>query len=222
MSVARLMPDLDIRDLGLIAYEEAYALQKDLVAQKRQDRAMPDQLLLLEHPDVYTSGRKTKVAASVETVSIERGGEDTFHNPGQLVAYPILSLGEGERDLHKFLRRLEEVLMATLAEFGVKGARRPGATGVWIAGEMKKIASVGVAVSGWVTYHGVALNVTNDLTGFSRINPCGFEANVMTSLAERLGDKCPSLSEVKRVFENRFLIEFSRRRLALSSGLVVG
>jgi len=216
------MPDLDIRDLGLIAYEEAYALQKDLVAQKRQDVSLPDQLLLLEHPDVYTSGRKTKVAAQVPTVSVERGGEDTFHNPGQLVAYPILSLGEDERDLHKYLRRLEEVVMASLADFGVHSTRRPGATGVWIAGEAKKIASVGVAVSGWVTYHGVALNVSNDLTGFSRIHPCGFDANVMTSLAERLGDKCPSLSEVKRVFENRFLIEFSRRRVALPPGALVG
>ncbi len=216
------MPNLEIRDLGLMAYEEAYALQKELVAQKRSDASLPDYLLLLEHPPVYTSGRKSQLDPSVEKVAVERGGEDTFHNPGQLVAYPILSLNEAERDIHKFLRKLEDVVILTLADFGVAAERRVGATGVWIRGETKKIASLGVAVSGWVTYHGLALNVSNDLKGFTRINPCGFEASVMTSLTERLGDQCPSLSEVKRALENRFLIEFSRRRVALPRGALVG
>lgn len=216
------MPNLEIRDLGLIAYEEAYALQKELVAQKRADASLPDYLLLLEHPSVYTSGRKSQLDPAVEKVAVERGGEDTFHNPGQLVAYPILSLNEAERDIHKYLRKLEDVLILTLSDFGLAAERRVGATGVWIRNETKKIASLGVAVSGWVTYHGLALNVSNDLQGFSRIHPCGFEASVMTSLTERLGDQCPSLSEMKRALENRFLIEFSRRRVALPRGALVG
>jgi lipoyl(octanoyl) transferase len=219
---APLMPKLEIRDLGLVAYDEAYALQKELVALKRSEPTYPDVLLLLEHPDVYTSGRKSRSESAVHKVAIERGGEDTFHNPGQLVAYPILSLREKERDLHKYLRSLEEVVIGTLSDFGVEGERRHGATGVWIRGENKKIASLGVAVSGWVTYHGLALNVSNDLTGFDGINPCGFQPSVMTSLEQRLGADCPAMSEVKRALENRFLIEFSRRRVALPTGALVG
>ncbi len=215
------MPELEIRDLGLMPYEQAYDLQKAKVAQKRSKPSLPDLLFLVEHPDVYTSGRKSRTETTIPTVAIERGGEDTFHNPGQLVAYPILSLGENERDLHKYLRSLEQVLIGTLADFAVAGERRPGATGVWIRGENKKIASLGVAVSGWVTYHGMALNVANDLRGFARINPCGFESTVMTSMAERLGPLCPPLCDVKRALENRFLIEFSRRRVALPLNALV-
>jgi lipoyl(octanoyl) transferase len=215
-------PELEVRDLGLIDYEQAYVLQKEIVSQKKDDPHLPDVLLLLEHPKVYTAGRKSKSAAGVETVSVERGGEDTFHNPGQLVAYPILSLREGERDLHKFLRSLEEVLIGTLARFRIPCERREGATGVWIRGQDKKIASLGVAVSGWITYHGTALNVSNELDGFSRINPCGFQASVMTSMKEQLGERCPSLSEVKQAFQGRFMIEFSRRPVALPTGALVG
>lgn len=214
------MRELEIRDLGLIAYEEAYALQKDLVAAKRADPGLPDTLLMLEHPDVYTSGRKSK--GTPGTVMVERGGEDTFHNPGQLVAYPLLTLEEGERDLHRVLRNLEQAIIGVLSDFGIEGERRAGATGVWIRGETKKIASLGIAVSGWVTYHGAALNVGNDLSGFARINPCGFDATVMTSFAEQLGDRCPSLSEVKAAFVERFMAEFSRRPIALPTGALLG
>lgn len=124
-------------------------------------------------------------AGDVPVVEIERGGDATYHGPGQLVAYPIVKLGEGERDLHRFLRHLEEAMIRTLAERGVAAGRREGATGVWI-GE-RKIASIGIACRRWVTFHGLALNVSTDLAYFQRIAPCGFDAAVMTSLARELG-----------------------------------
>lgn len=178
--------------LGLVPYADAYALQKRIVAAKKATPSFPDVLLLLEHPEVYTWGRKMQDAlpmllpeVAAKSILIERGGEGTYHNPGQLVAYPIVRLETRERDVHKYMRALEESLIAVLAAYGVEGESRVGATGVWVQGAPKKIASLGVAISGWVTYHGVALNVTNELRGFSLIRPCGFEASVMTSLLER-------------------------------------
>lgn len=214
-------PEIEIRDLGLVAYHEAYALQREILDRKRWDPSLPDTLLLLEHPEVYTAGRKSALKEGDGKVAIERGGEDTFHNPGQLVAYPLLGLREGERDLHRYLRSLESVLIAVLGRFGIEGERRPGATGVWVRGP-RKIASVGVAVSGWVTYHGVALNVCNDLRGFSRIHPCGFDAGVMTSMAEVLGDHRPSVADVKQAFQECFLNEFSREPVALRGPALLG
>lgn len=211
-----LTPNLDIRDLGIVPYEQALSLQKALVdSRKRQE--VTDTLLLLEHPAVYTIGRKGQrlqqenpVESLVNEVAVERGGESTFHNPGQLVAYPILALSDSERDVAKYLRNLEIVLIELLKTYGIAGEARGGATGVWIVGQQKKIASIGVALTGWVTYHGIALNVENDLTGFARIQPCGFSASVMTSLKEVLGTS-PSMSQVKQDFVRVFAETFKRQ-----------
>jgi lipoate-protein ligase B len=177
-------------DWGVVAYGAARDRQIELVSARQRDEA-PDSLVLLEHPHVITVGRARAAASNVlaagevPVVETERGGDVTYHGPGQLVGYPIVSLIVGERDLHKFLRNLEEGMIRTLAAFGVAAARRPGATGVWV-GE-QKIASIGIACRKWVTFHGLALNVATDLGYFSRINPCGFEAKVMTSLEALVG-----------------------------------
>src|SRR5262249_28523988 len=151
----------------------------------------PDTLILVEHPHVITLGRARDARANlvapgdVPVVEIERGGDVTYHGPGQLVAYPIVALGDGERDLHRFLRSLEDGIIGTLAALGVAAGRRAGATGVWVDG--RKVASIGISCRRWVTFHGLALNVATDLGYFARINPCGFDAAVMTSVAELTG-----------------------------------
>lgn len=189
------MTALVVRDLGLVPYGEALALQRRL-CDARIAGATGDTLLLLEHPPVITLGRGWKSSSlpiepdqlrrrGIEVFDIERGGDVTYHGPGQLVAYPIVRLREGERDLHRFLRNLEEAMIRTLARFELAGGRADGKTGVWL-GE-KKIASIGIACRRWITFHGLALNVSTDLSYFARINPCGFEASVMTSMAAQLG-----------------------------------
>lgn len=200
-------------DAGVTDYDVMYETQRSLVDKKRANPEDHDYLILVEHPDVYTYGRKSKIPSPEQFTNafeVERGGEVTYHNPGQLVGYPILKLRENERDLHLHLRRLEWTLIDVLRDFGLNGERREGATGVWLQGKQKKIASIGVAVSSWVTYHGCALNVNNDLSGFTRINPCGFSAEVMTSLQEQLGESCPTMSDVKESFLNHFGRNFSR------------
>jgi lipoyl(octanoyl) transferase len=166
-------------------YETIYARQKSLV-EARIKGGIPDTLLLGEHPNVITIGRGTHVenllaTQEIPVVEIERGGDVTYHGPGQRVGYPILQLEDGERDLHRYLRNLEEVLIRVLRYYDLEGRRNPGWTGVWVGDH--KIASIGVAVRKWVTYHGFALNVSTDLSYFQRINPCGLPATVMTSLA---------------------------------------
>jgi len=177
---------LRVLDLGLVPYEEAWEIQRKLVDQRAAGTA-PDTLLLLEHPPVVTRGRGTKVspAPGLPIFEVERGGEVTLHSPGQLVGYPIVYLEPGKRDLRQFLRRLEEVLIRTLADFEIEADRREGHTGVWVG--PRKIASIGVACRRWVTYHGFALNVTNDLSLFERIRPCGFDPRIMTSMQKELG-----------------------------------
>lgn len=180
--------------LGRIAYQAARRLQLDLVDRIAAAEA-PDMLLLCEHDPVITCGRGTDVsnlgagAADLPVVEVERGGDVTWHGPGQLVGYPILALQEGERDLHLHLRRVEELLIRTLTGLGCPAGRRPPYTGVWVPAEqpIRKIASIGVAVRRWTTYHGFALNVSNDLSGFTRINPCGLDAEVMTTLRQETG-----------------------------------
>jgi lipoate-protein ligase B len=168
-------------------------LQQDLVA-KRQAGAIPDTLILVEHPDTITTGRSARPenvldVGDAPVFAIERGGDVTYHGPGQIVAYPIFLLRELERDLHRYLRGLEEAILRTLADFRIVGARRPGLTGVWTTdvGTPRKLASIGVAVRKWVTLHGLALNVNTDLARFAAIHPCGFDASVMTSMATELG-----------------------------------
>jgi len=138
-------------------------------------------------------------AGDVEVIGIERGGDVTYHGPGQVVAYPIVLLEGTERDLHRYLRNLEEAVIATCARFGLPADREPGKTGVWMTTPIgrKKLCSMGIACRKWVTFHGLALNVTTDLAYFGRINPCGFESAVMTSMAAQLG--AIDIAEVKRV-----------------------
>jgi lipoate-protein ligase B len=176
-------------DLGRREYESALALQRDLVA-ARQAGSAGDTLILVEHPDVITLGRRRTsrdnvLATEIPIVEVERGGDVTYHGPGQLVGYPIVQLDGAERDLHAFLRAIEAGLIAALARFGLDGGRKEGWTGVWL-GE-RKVASIGIAVRRWVTMHGFALNVATDLERFRAINPCGLDAGVMTSVTEVLG-----------------------------------
>lgn len=179
---------LNTRWLGRLPYAEALALQEDIVARKIADPATADELLLLEHEPVYTIGRtpdqsSLRDAAQLPhpVVTIGRGGQATYHGPGQLVGYPLLDLRRRGQDLHRYLRGLEEVLIVLLAEFGVRGERREGMTGVWVGG--RKIASIGVGVRKWISMHGFALNVGPDLSAFAAITPCGLSGVEMTSLS---------------------------------------
>jgi lipoyl(octanoyl) transferase len=187
-------------DLGRLDYRGAHARQLEVLGEvQRGERG--DTLMLVEHPHVITLGRtrgaqqNVLVPGDVEVVPVERGGDVTYHGPGQLVAYPIVALREGERDLHRFLRNLEDAIIATLARWELDSGREEGKTGVWREG--RKLASIGIACRKWVTFHGLALNVTTDLSFFRRINPCGFEASVMTSMAAEL-DRDVDFDDVKR------------------------
>jgi lipoyl(octanoyl) transferase len=176
----------------VLPYREAYARQLACV-DERKTGAGEDTVFFVEHPHVITLGRSRQARANVvapgdvDVVEIERGGDVTYHGPGQLVAYPIVRLEEGERDLHRFLRNLEEAMIRTLAAFGIDAGRVQGQTGVWTSDGQRKLASIGIACRRWVTFHGLALNVATDLGYFQRINPCGFDAGVMTSMARELG-----------------------------------
>jgi lipoyl(octanoyl) transferase len=184
------MSSLEVRRLGRTRYEDAHALQQELVAERLAGR-VGDVLLLTEHEPVITHGRGTPAeelralaGLEVPVIEVERGGEATYHGPGQLVAYPLLLLEESRRDLHRYLRELEEVVIGVLAELDLSGTRRPGLTGVWI-GE-RKVCSIGVAVRRWVTWHGLALNLHTDLSPFRRFHPCGLAADVMTRVADHV------------------------------------
>jgi lipoyl(octanoyl) transferase len=199
------------RDLGLLAYEDCWKLQLELLEARAREE-IPDTLLFVEHPSVITLGRKTPgvrdgaaLPAEIGGVPvhiIERGGEATYHGPGQLVVYPIvrLSIKFGPK---AFLRAMEEAMVAVLARFGVAAYWVEGKTGVWLRDSMgreRKIASLGIAVRRGVSYHGLALNVANDLRPFSLISPCGFAPTVMTSLSETLGRPVP-VEEVSPLLE---------------------
>lgn len=184
---------VEVVDLGRLGYREAHAAQLDRVA-RRQRGECSDAIMLVEHPHVITVGRSRAALANVlapgevDVIEVERGGDVTYHGPGQVVAYPIVLLGDGERDLHAFLRNIEEAVIRTAAEHNVAAGREAGKTGVWTRTQpARKLASIGIACRKWVTFHGVALNVDPDLGYFHRINPCGFEASVMTSLAAETG-----------------------------------
>jgi len=180
-------PILDVRRLGRMRYADAYALQKDLVDDRVEGR-IRDTLLLAEHEAVITLGRKAPradvAATALPVFEVERGGEATWHGPGQLVAYPIVRLDGARRDLHRYLRDLEEVVIGVLAEFALEGTRKSGLTGVWIGD--KKVASIGVAVRRWVAWHGLSLNVHTDPAAFQGFRPCGLEPDVMTRLADHV------------------------------------
>jgi lipoate-protein ligase B len=178
-----------IVDLGTRDYAEAWHVQQELVAARQRDE-VPDTLVLAEHPHVLTMGRgahreNLRTSAGMPVFEVERGGGVTYHGPGQLCGYPILQLRENERDVHLYLRRIEEALIRTLADFAIDAGRCPGFTGVWVGSH--KLASLGVAVRRWVTSHGFALNVCTDLDRFSTINPCGLPASAMSSMTRILG-----------------------------------
>jgi lipoyl(octanoyl) transferase len=212
---------LSVRRLGVVDYQAALDLQRDLVDQRKRN-LIPDQLLLLEHPDVITLGVRARSARSnvlasdaelaarrVPIVETGRGGDDTYHGPGQLVGYPILDLAPDRRDVHRYVRDLEDTLMSAVAEFGIRAGRVEGLTGIWVGpeGREAKLAAIGVRISRWVTSHGFALNVSTDLSCFGLIAPCGITDKAVTSMDELLSRQVP-MAEVEdaivRAFEKVF------------------
>ena len=195
---------LSVRSLGRVEFADALALQEKIVAEKRSNHSLGDELLLLEHEPVYTIGR-TPDQSSLRGVAhlphplfpINRGGQATYHGPGQLIGYPIIDLRQCGQDLHRYLRWIEALLMETLAEVGIAATTRPGLTGVWI--EDRKIASIGVGVRHWITMHGFALNVCGDLAPFDQIVPCGIANVAMTSIEKEIGRECSVADVAARV-----------------------
>lgn len=193
---------LEVVRAGVVPYGEALEWQRSIAQARIERRLAHDLLLLLEHPPVVTLGRGSRAAhllqpTGVEVFEVERGGDVTFHGPGQLVGYPILDLTGYRQDLHWYLRTLEQALIDALLILTIPAERNPGFTGVWTGG--RKIASIGIHVKQWVTWHGFALNVTTDLASFDRIVPCGIPGVVMTSVArETLKDSHAVAGNVKR------------------------
>lgn len=205
---------MDVRRLGIVPYREAWAMQQELAAARRAGQ-IRDTVVLLQHPHTYTIGRsgtrdhvflsdEELAARGISCLEVDRGGDVTYHGPGQLVGYPILDLGEAP-DVGRYLRLLEGSLIDVLADFGVAADRLSGYTGVWIGS--RKIAAIGVKVAQGVTTHGFALNVTTDLSYFSHILPCGIPDKGITSMALELGDRVPAMVDV----EDAFLTEFQAR-----------
>jgi lipoyl(octanoyl) transferase len=202
--------------LGRMGYEECLELQRE-VARQRISGAIPhDMLLLVEHPPVVTLGRSSKqknlisspaflASRGVELFEVERGGDVTFHGPGQLVGYPIFDLKRHRQDLHWYLRSVEEALITTVSQYGIPGERSTGYTGVWT--RRRKIASIGVHARDWVTWHGFALNVTTDLSYFDLIVPCGIVGVEMTSIAKETG-LSPDVEAVSDVVAREFAVLF--------------
>lgn len=208
-------PDLKIHWLGRMEFDRALALQEEIVAKKREDASRPDELLLLEHEPVYTIGRTPDRSSLSATgrirrgeldsahlphplFSINRGGQATYHGPGQLMGYPIIDLRRCGQDLHKYLRWLEQLVIDLLAPCDIAAQRRESLTGVWV--ENRKIASIGVGVRHWITMHGFALNVCGDLSPFDHIVPCGINNVAITSM-EKETKKSFTVAEIARVVE---------------------
>ena len=198
-------------DLGVIGYKEAWDLQHEIF-NLRVKNEIDDVLLLLEHPHTYTFGKtadKNNLISSNETLKqkeisvfeIDRGGDITYHGPGQVVAYPIIDLSNWQNDTHKYLRALEEVIIKTMKHFDLEGSRKDGLTGVWI--NDRKIAAIGIKVSRWITMHGFAFNINTDLSLFDGIIPCGIKDKEVTSLKNEL-NKSVELDEVKLILLNEF------------------
>ena len=184
--------DLQVRWLGRTDFANALALQEEIVTKKREDPSRLDELLLLEHEPVYTIGRTPDQSSLLSAAhlphplfAINRGGQATYHGPGQLMGYPIIDLRRYCQDLHRYLRWLEGLLIDLLAEYGIGASRRESLTGVWIGD--RKIASIGVGVRYWITMHGFALNVCGDLSPFNHIVPCGINNIAMTSMEKETG-----------------------------------
>src|SRR5205807_1985105 len=196
---------LHVRRLGLVEYADGLAMQKLLVEARARDE-VPDTLLLLEHPRVITLGRGAKAhnilwtaeqlaQKGYEVHETDRGGDVTYHGPGQLVGYPILDLKPDRKDVRKYVASVEEVLIRTAADFGVRAERVPGRIGIWTAAG--KVGAIGVHLSRWLTSHGFAFNVTTDLDDFAAIVPCGISDAGVTSLQMLLGERAPSFAQVE-------------------------
>jgi lipoyl(octanoyl) transferase len=209
---------LVVRRRGRIQYAEGLEIQASLVAQ-RQAEQIPDTLLLLEHQPVFTLGRNARPenmlfsaealrARGFEVFETGRGGDVTYHGPGQVVGYPILDLGPDRRDVHRYVRDLEEVMIRTCADYGVSAGRVAGLTGAWVGDE--KIGAIGVRIARWVTSHGFALNVSTDLSPFDLIVPCGIRGRGVTSL-ERLAGSPVSVDQVMERLAGHFAQVFERR-----------
>jgi lipoyl(octanoyl) transferase len=202
-------------NLGLIDYKEAWDLQK-YVFELRHQKKIPDILFLLEHPHTYTLGKiadeKNLISSNkylnenkISVYNIDRGGDITYHGPGQIIGYPIIDLSDWKKDAHKYLRALEEVIIKTCYQFGVKGIRDPKYTGVWV--ENRKIAAIGIKLSKWITMHGFAFNINTDLSLFTGIIPCGISDKEVTSLQKELSHEV-SMVEVKNVILKNFMEVF--------------
>lgn len=210
---------LDTRRLGRVGYREALDLQADLV-EKRRRGEIGDVLLLLEHPPVITLGVKTRnnpanivateaqlAAEGVDVFETGRGGDVTYHGPGQLVGYPIFDLNPDRRDVHRYVRDIEQALIDAVATFGITAGRVPGLTGIW-AGD-NKLAAIGVRISRWITSHGFALNVATNLSHFDLIVPCGIRDRGVTSMERLLGRSVP-MAGVELAVEGAFRAVFGR------------
>ena len=206
-----VMRKIDILNLGIKPYKEVWDLQKELV-EKRRNGQINDTLILVEHEPVYTLGKNADEnhilqhsPQDVKTYHIERGGDVTFHGPGQLVGYPILDLHNYKKSISWYMRSLEQLIIDTLAEYGITAERKVGLTGVWVGDE--KIAALGVRVTRWVTMHGFALNVTPDLIYYSSIIPCGIFEYGVTSMAKLVTNEI-TVNSVKRVLTKMFMNQF--------------
>ena len=207
----------NLLDLGLRDYSEVWELQRKLV-ELRSNKTIPDTLILVQHPHVFTLGKgvlgevPTQISG-VPVFRIERGGQWTYHGPGQLVGYPILNLDLQQRNIHGFLRKIEETIILALGEFEIIAERHQGQTGVWV--QRKKIASIGAAIRNWTTFHGFALNVNTDLSFFELIEPCGLPSSTMTSLEVLLGRQIQFdavKAEIRRRFEEVFEVRLANVR----------
>jgi lipoyl(octanoyl) transferase len=221
---------LDVRRLGTVAYADALALQRSLVEERKADR-IPDTLVLLEHPHVVTvgvrgDGGRAHILASpddlaargIEVFETGRGGDVTYHGPGQLVGYPIIDLQPDRRDVHRYVRDLEEVLIRTAADYGIAATRLAGLTGAWVGSDnQEKLAAIGVRISRWVTSHGFALNVNTDLDFFTLIVPCGIADRGVTSLARLVG-RPVEIAEVEDRIAAHFAAVFDREIAASTAG----
>jgi lipoyl(octanoyl) transferase len=207
---------LEVQDLGRMRYADALAIQQDLVEQRKQNR-IPDQILFVEHPHVITQGRNGRAenllaseaalrSAGIDYHATDRGGDITYHGPGQIVGYPILDLREWKRDVGDNVRAIERVVIDALAQFEIIAGPVPGCTGVWVDG--KKVAAIGIHISRWVTSHGFALNHTTDLRYFQYIVPCGL-AKPVTSMQELGSDS--SRAEVLAALSTSFARQFDRQ-----------
>ena len=227
--------DLRVQWLGRMEFAHALGLQEKIVAKKRVEPSSNDELLLLEHEPVYTIGRTPDRSSLSSTgrirrgevgaahlphplFSINRGGQATYHGPGQLMGYPIIDLRRCGQDLHRYLRWLEQLLIEVLAEYGIAASQRESLTGVWI--ENRKIASIGVGVRHWITMHGFALNVCGDLSPFNQIVPCGIDNVTMTSM-EKETDDAFSVADVAEMLEKLALDRIMDLRMASETQSII-